>query len=166
MCWLSRAPPTARFTAGLRYPFIYDKERYCTGPKNNGMVSTRGAVWKASGRPMSEGCRLVMTCRNRLCLCISHMAPMTYSEAQKFAAEGGAYKSLRHNVARLVNSRKHAKLDRDKVLAIKAEVAAGRRRKDIANERGLCRSTVDQIMRGVRWSTTLAPNASVFNQAA
>ena len=150
----------------FRSPFIYDADRYAAGTKRNGMVGGRVAIWRLSGQEIPVGHKLVMTCKNRTCLRREHMQPMTFVETQQFAILCGAYKSLKRSVAGVVNARKNAKINAGIAAEIRADVAAGRRRKEIAAERGLCRSTIDQIVRGDRWAVTFAPNASVFHMAA
>lgn len=148
------------------YPFLYDPAIYASGAHKTGMVSGRIAVWRIKHGTAPHGHKMVMTCGNRLCLAHEHMQPMTFAAAQRFAAQAGAYSSLRHCVARITNSRSSAKLTREKAQRIRADVLAGAGRQEQADLYGVSRSTVDQIVRGTRWGVMLAPNASVFTQAA
>jgi hypothetical protein len=154
-------------TSKCGYPLVYDKARYCTGPRNNGLVSLRPHVFCIGGAVLPPGHRVVMTCHNRTCLQREHMASMTQGEATRFAAANGAFQTVRHAAACRANAMKKAILDREKAQAILAAVRRGECRQRLADEHGIARSTVDQIVRGYRWApVTPARNSSVFHQAA
>jgi len=153
------------------YPYVYDEATYkrrraaSTAARVNGMKPASHVVWEAQHGPVPEGHRLVMTCRHRDCLEIGHMAVMTWKDASAFAAAGGAYDTVKHQVARVANARKNAKLTPELAQQIRVRVLQGNeRRADVANDLDVSESTVAYIVRGARWAQQLAPS-SIFNLA-
>lgn len=155
------------------YPYVYDGRVHQAGMASgnrrvNAMVSARMLVWRLAKGPMPESKnRVVLTCCNKLCLQPDHMEAMSHGDAARFAAARGAYKTLRHRAAALRNARGTAKLDTNKADVIRHRVLVEKLdRKAVAKDFDVSTSLVDQIIRGVRWKSRIAPNASVFHQVA
>jgi hypothetical protein len=143
------------------FPFAYDAEMYKINGGPRSMVSVRRWVWQKVNGPIPAGRVIVLGCRNRLCVEETHMKALTNGEARAFAAEGGAYQSTACKVSRVVNGRRRAKLD-----IPTTRVAAGERRAILATEYGVDSTVIDKIISGLRYAERMAPNASVFHQAA
>lgn len=155
------------------YPYVYDGRDYAagrlaSGQRVNGMRSGRTLMWELARGPVPEGKnRIVLSCGNKACLAPAHLLAMSHGEAARLAAERGAYKTARHKVASTVTARRNAKLTPDKAELIRHRVLVNEEpRAQVAESLNVCRSLVDQIIRGDRWNVQMAPNASVFHQRA
>jgi DNA invertase Pin-like site-specific DNA recombinase len=94
------------------------------------------------------------------------MAAMTKAQSSAFAAAGGSYKTLRHHTANIVNNRRNAKLNLDKVREIRSLVNDGATYRSIAKTYGVNETSVGKIARGTLWAPMAAPNSSVFAMVA
>lgn len=146
------------------YPLVHDPAQYARG--GAGTVSGRRAVWERAFGLIKPGHVIVMTCRNRECLSSSHMVEVTKGQSLSMAATTGSYKSLRCKVSKIAQGVRLRVVAPETAQSIRARVLAGEKRRALAVEHGIHRSTVDNIMRPGRYTTTLAPNASVFHMAA
>ncbi len=153
------------------YPYVYDPatyERRLAASKSgraNGMKPASHIVWETEHGPVPKDRRLVLTCRNRDCLAIEHMALMTKAEAMAFAAEAGAWDTVKHRIARVNNARKNAKLTQEQAAQIRESVLVqNQRREHVAQQFGVCPSTVNYIIRGDRWASQIA-GSSIFRLA-
>ncbi len=131
-----------------------------------GMRQLNRILWSQKHGEIASGMRVVMTCRNRTCIERDHMALMNHAEASAFAAEGGAWKTLRKRMANITGRRKWAKLKPEDVQQIRVRLAAGEKQSAIAADYPVSREAIKKIKDGRLWSDRIAPNASVFHQAA
>lgn len=160
-------------TSANGYPYVYDCREYrdglVDGKRVNGKRSARSVMWELAHGPMPEGKnRVALKCMDKICLAPWHMLAMSHGEAAAHAAQHGAYKTIRHRVASTANSRTRAKLSPDKADLIRHRVLANKEdRQAVADSMEVCRSLVDQIIRGQRWKNAqMKRNASVFHQLA
>lgn len=153
------------------YPYVYDRATYerrlaaSKSGKANGMKPASHVIWESEHDPVPKDRRLVLTCRNRDCLAIEHMAMMTTVEAAAFAAEAGAWDTVKHRIARVNNARKNSKLTQDLAAQIRESVLVHKQhRENVAKQFGVCPSTVNYIVRGDRWASQI-PGSSIFRLA-
>ena len=146
------------------YPSIYTPALFASG-HHTGCQSGRGLVWSLKHGKPGEGV-ITTTCGDKLCLAQSHLIDISRTELGRIAAERGSYKSAQHVTARLANSRKAAKLTLESARNVRVRVAAGETTATVAADLGVSVRHVRDVVRGAAWAERMAPNASVFWQAA
>jgi hypothetical protein len=147
---------------GRGYPYVWSRKQ-CRS------VNARKVIWrKVDPTPVPPTHRIVMTCRNKLCLNCDHMALMTRQESSAFAADGGAYSTVRRLISNAMNARKNSKIGsleraQELRLAVQSKQLTVQQAAVVygAHER-----VVQKIVKGDRWVPRLAPNCSVFHQSA
>lgn len=150
---------------GQGYPHVYDPERNAMGLKQH-MVMVRRRVFELSSGPIPAGHKIIMKCRNKLCVGRGCMEAADAKEAREFAKAGGSYDTLRCRVARSVSARRNARFTWEQAEAIRARGLAGESRLGMAVEFGVHRNVIDRIVTGERYVRKLATNSSVFHMAA
>lgn len=108
--------------------------------------------------PIPDGMLIRHMCHNKSCVNPAHLEPGTEQDNKDDdIARGMVFRGDEHWTraapSRVLKGERHgmAKLDNEKVAAIRQSYAAGAKRRRLAAEHGVCWSTINRIVKGEGW---------------
>lgn len=120
--------------------------------------SVRSAVFHRSKRPIIPGTKVMMRCRNEMCLNLECMEQVDSTTMMHILAAEGRYESavtrMRLSKAVRKNSRYASQIPR-----VKQMIAEGRVYREITAETGVSRSVISRVKQGAIWRDNLLTNS-------
>jgi hypothetical protein len=124
-----------------------------------GDLQLRRVVWELAGKQRPSQMIVVVTCGNSRCLEPMHLKLATASEVRRETLKSAALLQKLSASASKTKRAKFAKLDEEKVTAIRN---SGKRGADLAKEYGVSESTVSSVLNYRRWKPAANPFAGLM----
>jgi hypothetical protein len=129
-------------------------------------LSVRREIWKGAGRPLNKGCVIFPSvCLNTACVRLEHMTEARHGEQLTAYAKAGKLRHTPATIARLTlaaRSREATVLTMEKAREVRALAASGLSSVQVAQQTGLPRHSVSDILGGRIWRESVLVS-SVFN---